>query len=44
MSQVFLYDTTLRDGAQREDLSLSLDDKLTSDNHVPGISVRHHPA
>jgi 2-isopropylmalate synthase len=29
MSQVFLYDTTLRDGAQREDLSLSLDDKLT---------------
>lgn len=29
MSQVLLYDTTLRDGTQREDLSLSLDDKLT---------------
>jgi len=29
MTQVLLYDTTLRDGAQREDLSLSLDDKLT---------------
>jgi 2-isopropylmalate synthase len=29
MSQIILYDTTLRDGAQREDLSLSLDDKLT---------------
>ena len=29
MSQVFLYDTTLRDGTQREDISLSVDDKLT---------------
>jgi 2-isopropylmalate synthase len=28
MSQVFLYDTTLRDGTQREDISLSVDDKL----------------
>jgi 2-isopropylmalate synthase len=28
MSPILLYDTTLRDGAQREDLSLSLDDKL----------------
>ena len=28
MSQVFLYDTTLRDGTQREDVSLSVDDKL----------------
>lgn len=26
--QIWLYDTTLRDGAQREGLSLSLDDKL----------------
>ncbi|HVR29636.1 MAG TPA: citramalate synthase [Thermoanaerobaculia bacterium] len=28
MSQVFLYDTTLRDGTQRENLSLSLGDKI----------------
>ncbi|TAJ77389.1 MAG: citramalate synthase [Gallionellaceae bacterium] len=28
MGQVFLYDTTLRDGTQREDISLSVDDKL----------------
>ena len=28
MSQIFLYDTTLRDGTQREDISLSVDDKL----------------
>ncbi|NCF64680.1 MAG: citramalate synthase [Chloroflexi bacterium] len=28
MTQLFLYDTTLRDGTQREGISLSLDDKL----------------
>lgn len=28
MPQVFLYDTTLRDGTQREDISLSADDKI----------------
>jgi len=28
MKPVFLYDTTLRDGTQREDISLSVDDKL----------------
>jgi len=28
VSQVFLYDTTLRDGTQREDISLSADDKI----------------
>ncbi len=28
MSKVFLYDTTLRDGTQREGISYSLDDKL----------------
>ena len=27
-SPVILYDTTLRDGAQREGLSLTVDDKL----------------
>lgn len=29
MTPILLYDTTLRDGTQREDLSLSLEDKLT---------------
>jgi 2-isopropylmalate synthase len=29
MDRIFLYDTTLRDGTQREDFSLSVDDKLT---------------
>jgi len=29
MSRIFLYDTTLRDGSQREDISLSVEDKLT---------------
>ena len=28
MAEVYLYDTTLRDGAQQEGISLSLDDKL----------------
>ncbi len=28
MAQVFIYDTTLRDGTQREGISLSLEDKL----------------
>ena len=28
MDQVYLYDTTLRDGTQREGISLSVDDKL----------------
>ena len=28
MTQIFLYDTTLRDGTQREGISLSVDDKL----------------
>ncbi len=28
MTQLYLYDTTLRDGTQREGISLSLDDKL----------------
>lgn len=28
MSEVFIYDTTLRDGTQREEISLSVEDKL----------------
>ncbi|MCK7481401.1 MAG: hypothetical protein M0C28_32600 [Candidatus Moduliflexus flocculans] len=39
MAQIFLYDTTLRDGTQREDISLSVEDKLT---HRPAAGrVRH---
>ncbi len=41
MSQVFLYDTTLRDGAQREDLSLSLDDKLTIARKLDKFGVHY---
>jgi 2-isopropylmalate synthase len=29
MAKIFIYDTTLRDGAQREEISFSLNDKLT---------------
>jgi 2-isopropylmalate synthase len=29
MTRILLYDTTLRDGSQREDISLSVEDKLT---------------
>jgi 2-isopropylmalate synthase len=29
MTQILIYDTTLRDGTQRADISLSVDDKLT---------------
>jgi len=28
MDEIYLYDTTLRDGTQREGISLSVDDKL----------------
>ena len=29
MKQITIYDTTLRDGNQSEDVNLSLDDKIT---------------
>lgn len=41
MSQVFLYDTTLRDGAQREDISLSLDDKLIIAQRLDKFGVHY---
>jgi len=41
MSQVLLYDTTLRDGAQREDLSLSLDDKLAIARKLDRFGVHY---
>lgn len=41
MSRVFIYDTTLRDGAQREDLSLSLEDKLTIAKRLADFGVHY---
>nr|MCU0842946.1 citramalate synthase [Thiobacillaceae bacterium] len=41
MSQVFLYDTTLRDGTQREDISLSVDDKLAIARHLADFGVHY---
>lgn len=41
MSQVFIYDTTLRDGTQREDLSLSLEDKLTIAKRLADFGVHY---
>ena len=34
-----VYDTTLRDGSQREGLSLSVHDKLTIARHLDGLGV-----
>jgi 2-isopropylmalate synthase len=41
MSQVFLYDTTLRDGTQREDISLSCDDKLNIARKLDEFGVHY---
>ena len=41
MSRVFIYDTTLRDGTQREDLSLSLEDKLTIAKRLADFGVHY---
>ncbi|MEW5786767.1 MAG: citramalate synthase [Pseudomonadota bacterium] len=41
MAQVFLYDTTLRDGTQREDISLSVDDKLTIAKRLAEFGVHY---
>ncbi len=38
---VTLYDTTLRDGTQREGLSLSVDDKLRIVERLDDIGVRY---
>lgn len=37
--QIWLYDTTLRDGAQREGLALSLDDKLRIARKLDGMGI-----
>ncbi len=39
MSRIITYDTTLRDGAQREGISLSLDDKLRIATHLDELGI-----
>jgi len=41
MTQLFLYDTTLRDGTQREGVSLSLDDKLKIARKLDDFGVHY---
>jgi 2-isopropylmalate synthase len=41
MSQVYLYDTTLRDGAQREEISLSVQDKLSIVRRLDGFGIHY---
>jgi len=41
MSQFQVYDTTLRDGAQQEGLSLSVQDKLTIARHLDDLGVTY---
>jgi len=41
MTQVLLYDTTLRDGTQREDISLSVDDKLAIAKRLADFGVHY---
>ena len=38
-NQIWIYDTTLRDGAQREGLCLSLEDKLRIAHHLDELGV-----
>ena len=41
MAHIVLYDTTLRDGTQREDISLSCDDKLTIARRLDQFGIRY---
>lgn len=41
MTQVFIYDTTLRDGTQREGISLSVDDKLKITQKLDAFGVHY---
>ncbi len=41
MNAIFLYDTTLRDGAQREGISLSVDDKLKIVKRLDEFGLRY---
>ena len=42
MSDLHVYDTTLRDGAQQEGLNLSVTDKLTIASHLDDLGVGLH--
>lgn len=41
MQQIFLYDTTLRDGTQREGLSLSVDDKIKIAQELDAVGIHY---
>lgn len=41
MTQILLYDTTLRDGTQREDISLSCDDKLAIAQRLDQMGIHY---
>ena len=41
MAQIELYDTTLRDGAQGEGISLSVDDKLKIARKLDDLGVNY---
>jgi len=41
MAQLFLYDTTLRDGSQQEDISLSVEDKLTIAKRLADFGIHY---
>ena len=41
MTPILLYDTTLRDGAQREDISLSVEDKLTIAHRLAAFGMHY---
>ena len=41
MTQIFLYDTTLRDGTQREDISLSIEDKLSIAKRLADFGIHY---
>ena len=41
MTQILLYDTTLRDGTQREGISLSLDDKLKIAKRLDDFGIHY---
>src|SRR5438034_11428985 len=40
-THMFLYDTTLRDGTQREGLSLSVDDKLKIAHRLDELGIHY---
>lgn len=41
MTQIFIYDTTLRDGTQREEISLSVDDKLEIAKRLDDFGIHY---